>query len=170
MLTEGASTAQNTDTCCCKPEPVKSASSFFDAENTIQILEKISAIAIGIFSAVVSPVLFSVSFAAGFILGMLSEKNSEGGGTPGYAVASCSRGFMEGITGVRLPPVISLAANAGVMAAHIEHHSVVFVPISGVILGMWAGKTAQPAADLLFRNIVSAAKTTASSKPGIFAF
>lgn len=169
MLTEGASKAQNTDTCCCESEPVKSASSFFDAEKTIQILEKVSAIAIGIFSAVVSPLLFSVSFTAGFILGMFSEKQSAAGGTPGYAVASCSRGFMEGITGVRLPPVLSLAANAGVMAAHIEHHSMVFVPISGVILGMWAGKAAQPAADLLFRNIVSAARSTASGSPGIFA-
>jgi len=111
------------------------------ASDCMKVLEKVSAIALGVFSAYVSKQLFIPAFIAGIGIGIYSyvqEKQSE----HAHSSSSCAQGLLEQLTGVKLPPVVSLATNLGATVCHIEHHSSVFVPIIALSLGAWVGKTA----------------------------
>jgi hypothetical protein len=59
-------------------------------------------------------------------------EHEEGGG--------CSQGFLEQLTGVKLPPLIGLAANGAIMYGHIAGHSSIFVPLIGLNIGVFVGK------------------------------
>lgn len=157
MPTLGA-VAQNISSCCHRQNnDLTTIASFFNDQAHLDTMEKASAVALGLFSAIIAPAAFIASFAFGAIIGLFGrDAVMVDGNRTGYAVSSCSRGFMEGVAGVRLPPYLSLAANVAVMSAHIEHHSAVFVPITGVILGMWAGAAAAPTIDLYCRKIKKA--------------
>lgn len=103
-------------------------------------LEKITAVALGVFCAYTDIQLFIPFFAIGVgvsIYEHYSGNEREGCGDP----TSCSQGFMEQLTGVKLPPLLSLMTNLAVTWCHIEHHTKVFVPIIGISIGAWMGKS-----------------------------
>ncbi len=102
-------------------------------------LEKISAVALGVFALMNSAPLF-ISF---FLLGIgvrWYQIRSGDCASVNRTGSSCSQGFLEQVTGIRLPPLISFAANLAVIWCHIEHHPTIFVPIVGISLGAWAGQ------------------------------
>ncbi|GAB4226604.1 MAG: hypothetical protein Tsb0021_02760 [Chlamydiales bacterium] len=108
----------------------------------INIIEKISAIALGALSFYINRQLFVPFFFVGVCIGIyghIKDKNTCSGHPP---VSSCAHGLLEQLTGVKLPPVITLIANISVTVCHIDHHATVFVPIIGISLGNWIGKTA----------------------------
>lgn len=119
----------------------------------LRSIEKISAIALGVFSAYKSMKLFIPFFFVGIAIGLynFAKDKRECGYT--QPVSSCSQSFLENLTGVKQPPVISLAANIAVTVCHIDHHQSVFVPIIGLTLGTWLGKSLSDCGDLSFKKI-----------------
>ena len=118
----------------------------------INVIEKISAFALGVFAAYVSWILFVPFFFVGVCIGVYSyiqDKSSHG---HGHLASSCAHGLLEQLTGVKLPPVVSLAANIAVTVCHIDHHATVFFPIIGVSLGAWIGKTAAHYGHLAYKK------------------
>lgn len=105
-------------------------------------LEKVSLVALGVFSAYIDLKLFVPSFFAGMCISVYIYFQDKKEAQCDSSVSSCAHGFVEQLTGVKLPAAISLAANLGVTVCHIEHHATVFVPIIGVSLGAWVGKLA----------------------------
>lgn len=127
----------HTDSCCSS----KKSPCFV-------VAERITAIALGIFSAYVNIKLFLPAFLIGMTIGAYSHiTNARNSGS------SCTNGLLEQLTGVKLPAPISLAANVAVTICHIDHHASVFVPIIGVSLGAWAGKNASYYGSLAYKNI-----------------
>lgn len=120
----------------------------------MEVLEKISAIALGVFSAFTDLKLFAPFFLIGAAIGVYSyfkqDKCCHESTSPASA---CSQGFLEHLTGVKLPAPISLAANIAVTICHIDHHATVFVPIVGLSVGNWVGKNATHYGSLLYHKI-----------------
>lgn len=129
---------------------------------TFVILEKVSLIALAVFAAYLSPKLFFPFFGAGILLGTYlywnkkitwpipgreckhdieegCENDSKETCEHEHESGGCSQGFLEQLTGVRLPPPLALGANIAITVCHIEHHSAVFAPIIGLNAGMWVG-------------------------------
>lgn len=119
----------------------------------INVIEKISAIALGVFSAYVSWELFVPFFFVGVCIGVYSYTQDKASCAHAGQASSCAHGLLEKLTGVKLPPLISLAANIAVTVCHIDHHATVFVPVIGISLGAWAGKTAAQYGDLAYKKI-----------------
>ena len=111
--------------------------SFFD--KVMSAAEKVSVLALGILSAMADIKLFIPFFLCGLGYGIYSAINNENAG-PHQAASACSQGFLEQITGIRLPRPVSLIANVAITACHIDHHSSVFVPITALSFGAWVGK------------------------------
>lgn len=106
-----------------------------------RVVEKVCALVIGVFAAITEFWLFLPSFVFGAIIGAVTYKPLSPSSHQ-HPEGTCSVGFIEQTTGVKLPRSIALAAGFAVMVAHIDHHATVFVPIVGVTLGLLAGKTA----------------------------
>lgn len=119
----------------------------------INIIEKISAVALGAFSLYTSWQLFVPFFSVGLCIGIYSYITDEKSCNGSNQVSSCTHGLLEGLTGVKLPPLISIVANIAVAVCHIDHHATVFVPIIGVSLGNWIGKTTSHYGVLAYRKI-----------------
>ena len=123
-------------------------------DSLVGIIEKISAIALGVFSAYTSRTLFVPYFFVGFCIGIYSNIQNKDSCDHPDTVSSCAHGLLEQLTGVKLPRIVSLAANIAVTVCHIDHHETVFVPVIGISLGAWAGKTALQCGDLIHKKIV----------------
>lgn len=106
-----------------------------------RILEKVTAVALGLFAAYANMELFLPFFLVGIATG-LYQNYSVGGAHCASAGGGCSQDLLEKLTGVKLPPVISLGASAAVTWCHIDHHTNVFVPIVGLFMGSWTGQAA----------------------------
>lgn len=119
----------------------------------VTCIEKISAVALGVFAASVSLKLFLPFFFVGVCIGMHSYTQDTKAKNPLHSISSCAHGLLEQLTGVKLPRLVSLTANIAVTVCHIDHHSVVFVPITGVTLGAWAGKIALYYGAFMYRKI-----------------
>jgi len=119
----------------------------------INAIERISAIALGIFSAYVSWKLFVPFFFIGICIEIYSYVQNEKPCGHTHLVSSCAHGLLEQLTGVKLPPIVSLAANIAVTVCHIDHHSIVFVPIIGISIGAWLGKSASHYGVLMHKKI-----------------
>ncbi|MBA3817014.1 MAG: hypothetical protein H0X29_10960 [Parachlamydiaceae bacterium] len=119
----------------------------------VSIIEKMSAIALGVFSNSINSKLFVPSFFVGMVIGVYSYFEEKKSCQEIHPVSSCAHGLLEQLTGVKLPPIVSLVANLAVTVCHIEHHEAVFVPIIGISLGSWAGKTAANYGVLINKNI-----------------
>lgn len=124
---------------CCHGHQVLQESSL--SESLFHLLEKVSAIAIGVFAAYASFELFLSFFALGTAVGLYQYFSAEPDQGGPSAHSSCTQGFMEQLTHVKLPPLLSLAANLAITWCHIDHHTTVFVPVVGVSIGAWAGQT-----------------------------
>lgn len=130
---------QNLRHCC----QVRSRESLYD--RMFYILEKVSAIAIGVFSAYVSYDLFLAFFILGTAVGMYQYfYSTDTDRIARHRASSCSQTLLEQLTGAKLPPLASLIANLGVTWCHIDHHTRIFVPIVGFSLGAWTGQSAAP--------------------------
>jgi len=123
--------------CCHAQAPTASIS-----ERLFQILEKVSAVALGIFCAYASMELFIPFFLAGMAIGLYQHFSSTPEQKDAARISSCAQGFLEQLTGVKLPPLISLITNLAITWCHIDHHTTIFVPVVGVSLGAWAGQAA----------------------------
>jgi hypothetical protein len=132
----------DSDHACEAPHPFLANPKF---KLAMCVLEKISLLALMVFAAYVDPILFFPFLGGGFILGlavhyMQPKKESEH--SHDHQTIGCSQGFIEQLTGVRLPPPVGLAANVAIAVCHIDHHSTVFVPLIGLNAGMWLAKLA----------------------------
>jgi hypothetical protein len=107
----------------------------------MDVLEKISAVALGLFSAYTNWMLFVPSFLIGIGIGIYNHIKREGTEEAhSHSHSSCAHEVFERVTGVSLPAPISLAAGVAVTICHIEHHAIAFVPIAGLFLGAWVGE------------------------------
>jgi len=131
----------------------------------MQILEKISFVALAAFAGYTSPRLFLSFVGGGTVLSIYlhwdakspcknphsedkhTHVHDEGDG------GGCSQGFLEKLTGVRLPAPLGLAANFAITACHIDHHDSIFVPLVGLNTGMWLGKQIGEYLPLGYRRI-----------------
>ena len=52
----------------------------------------------------------------------------------------CSQGFLEQLTGIRLPPLVGIGANLAIFTCHIDHHPHVFIPLIGLNFGYKVGQ------------------------------
>lgn len=107
-------------------------------EKLLLLLEKASAVALGVLAASANIQLFASFLSLGILIGAYQYASSEPH-TARAGVSSCAQGFMEQLTGIRLPRLVSLAVNLAVTWCHIDHHTTVFVPVIGVSLGAWVG-------------------------------
>lgn len=112
------------------------------------ILEKISTISLGIFSAYVNFKMFLPSFLAGVGIGAYNYFYDNEGCDHVHTFGSCSQ-----IRGVRLPAPVTIAINFAITICHIDHHSSVFVPVMGIQVGAWAGEKMFNCGSLLYRKI-----------------
>lgn len=123
------------------------------ADLLINIIEKISAVVLGVFSAYTCWKLFVPFFFLGCGIGIYTFIKAKKSCDHSHPVSACANGFLEQLTGVKLPKIASLAANIAVTICHIDHHAVVFVPVVGVSLGAWIGKTSSHYGILLYKKI-----------------
>jgi hypothetical protein len=119
----------------------------------MKIAEKVSAVVLGIFSALTDLKLFIPFFLTGMCIGIYDFLNNPRSASEKHEGSSCAHGFLEQLTGVKLPAPVSLAANVAVTICHIDHHAAVFVPIVGLSLGAWAGRMAACEASTLYYRI-----------------
>ena len=126
------------------------------AEKFLVVLEKVSFVALAVFAAAKGGILFAPTFAAGMAIGLIWGDAMRGQSDAHHkGCATCSNGFMEQLTGVKLPWGIGLAANVAILAAHIDHHAVVFVPIIGVTTGIYTGVALRPPLCSLGHKIIA---------------
>lgn len=120
-------------------------------DELLPVIEKITAVGLGILSAATNFTLFTPFFIGGLALGVLSYVQNKESTESTHRASSCAYGLIEQLTEVSLPPIVSLAANVAITVCHIDHHQEVFVPIIALSLGAWAGKiTAYHASSKLF--------------------
>lgn len=108
----------------------------------MRVLEIISLIALSVFAASLDPLLFAPFLAFGVILGVYMHWNKSHQASHLDIDGGCSQGFLEQLTGIKLPALLGLAVNIALMWCHIDHHSQIFVPIIGLNTGIWIGKLA----------------------------
>lgn len=120
---------------CCEAQPQR------NEEKLFSVLEKTCAVALVAFAAYVSLELFLPFFLAGAAIGIYQRFARGEGGARANATA-CSQGFMEQLLKVKLPPLVSLGVNLAITWCHIQHHTVVFVPVIALTTGDWAGQMA----------------------------
>jgi len=136
-----------------KQEPAHPPKKKSTSDRLLLVAEKISAVALGAFSAYTNIQLFVPFFLVGIALGIhtfLKREASHVGHVPSIG---CSQGFMEQLTGIKLPTALSLAANIAITICHIDHHETVFVPIVAISLGAWAGKMMMQCGSLVSRKV-----------------
>jgi hypothetical protein len=129
--------AAHVHTHSCHSEPIDTP---FDS--ILNVVEKISAIALGIFSAYINVQVFVPFFLAGASIGAYGYTQDSKSCQDSVAGSSCAHGLIEQLTQVKLPRVVSLIANVAVTVCHIDHHESVFVPIIAISMGNWIGKVA----------------------------
>jgi hypothetical protein len=128
------------------------------AEKMWWALEKASAIALGIFSAYTNLKLFIPVFLLGISLGIYNYFEGINKHTHSSSTSSCSQGFMEQLTGIKLPAPLSLIANIAITVCHIDHHDTVFVPIVAASIGAWTGQSLMQCGALLYREFTDQSK------------
>ncbi len=140
---------------CCQASPLTATAlpRPSTAQSLMRVLEKVSAIALGVFSALINPPLFGAYFLIGAAIGAYSTLMNSNSRPHDHIASACSQSFLEQITGVNLPPPISLAANVAITVCHIDHHANVFVPLTGLFMGAWLGKESAYAAVSLCQKI-----------------
>lgn len=119
----------------------------------MSVVDKILAIAIGIFAAYKKLQLFLPFLFFGICIGIYSYIQNKESCEHTHSPSSCAHGLIEQLTGVKLPLLISRAADITVTVCHIDHHAIAFVPIIGISLGKWIGEMGSYYAVLVYRKI-----------------
>jgi hypothetical protein len=148
-------THQHKQQTCEVPHPIFAHP---NCKIVMAILEKVSLLALAIFAAYLEPKLFFPFFGGGIVLSIVlyiikPKPEKECHSEEHHDSVACSQGFLEQLTGVRLPPPVGLAANVAITVCHIDHHSTVFVPLIGLNAGMWVGKLAIEYVPLICKEI-----------------
>lgn len=137
---------------CCPPKTSQDK----NMDLFLNVLEKVSLVALSALSLYTSWQLFLPFFAAGAALGVYYHFQQ------GYKAArmapSCTQGVLEQISGIKLPPAAALVANVAITAAHTLHHATVFVPLVAVSAGGYAGKAVCDLGAALHRQIFPSAR------------
>lgn len=145
-------TSMECSSCCHQDNDMQKAE--YKKHSLIEVLEKISALALGIFAAYVNLKLFAAFAVIGVGIGIYNYCAAIKG-RYGQPTSPCAQSFLEHLTGIKLPATISLFSNLAITAVHIEHHSEVFVPIVGLMMGAWMGQNGAYYGSLLFRKFQS---------------
>lgn len=105
----------------------------------VAALEKLSVLALAIFAGYTNWKLFVPFFAVGVGMGLHSHMKDKSLGKT-YTASSCSQSFIEGVTGVKLPRIASLAGNVGVAYMHAKYHAPYIVWLIALAVGAAVGK------------------------------
>ena len=134
----------------------------------MDILEKVGAIALGVFAAFTNIRLFIPFFLVGVGIGIYNHFTQVKNPAKFHS-AGCSQGVLEQLPGANLPGPLVLAGSIAVAICHIEHHDTVFVPIVATYIGAWLGKMGCDATSLLYHKICNLTTSgTTGQKPLAF--
>jgi len=117
---------------CCH----SSAAADRDKFSYLRLAERVSTVALTVLAAYADLTLFIPFLFLGGAVGIyqnLNTKNLTAGRENGI---SCSQGFLEQLTRVKLPPLVSLGINLAITYSHITHHARTFVPIIALFSGV----------------------------------
>jgi len=134
----------------------------------INVIEKVSAFALGFFAASVSLKSFLPFFFMGVCIGAYTYTQDKKTCGRGHPVFSCANGLLEQLTGVKLPRLISLAVNVAVTVCHIDHHASVFVPVIGISVGTWIGNIGSHYCSSLISKTINVFNDEAVLTPPLF--
>jgi hypothetical protein len=136
---------------CCSPKtPMEQ-----NMETLLHMLEKVSLVALGALSFYTNWQLFLPFFLVGGAIGIYSAMQEKTWTQLSQAAASCTQGVLEQVTGIKLPPIVSLLSNVAITACHVAHHGMVFVPVVAVSIGAYAGKVITHGSNWLYREITA---------------
>jgi hypothetical protein len=127
--------------CCHPTQTVQQRPSY------LQLAEQISIIALALFAANADSFLFFYFVMLGLSLGAYQHYHGEPQTVAATSGLSCSQNFLEQLTQVKLPPLISLGVNVAVTWCHINLHKKIFVPIVALSIGAQWGKRVVLAAE-----------------------
>lgn len=122
-----------------------------DKRSFMIVLERISAVAAGAFAVYVKWKLFAPYFIVGVVLGVGGYFKYGNLKQECHSISGCASDTLEGMTGVKLPPIVGLVSAMAVWISHIDHHQKIFVPITAVTIGYWLGRAAPT---LNYRKII----------------
>jgi hypothetical protein len=135
-------TSVSPQTAHCHTDCNKHTVTLTHFDTLLPMIEKVTAIGLGILSAYTNIQLFVPYFIGGAAIGVFSYLQNRQAVDITHQSSSCAYGLIEQLTQVKLPPIVSLAANVAVTVCHIDHHETVFVPVIALSLGAWVGKMA----------------------------
>lgn len=116
-------------------------------EEMLKLLDKVCRIALAVFSAVIFPLFFQISFALGAIASMAYFAYTQGSdASVGTLKPFCGQGYMEFLSGRAFSPWVAHVVTTVFVAAHIRHDPHFFVPFCGLFVGWWAGEEVATAA------------------------
>ncbi len=125
-------------------------------QELMEVLEKISLIALGIFGAYTCPKLFFPTCGVGIALGIfLQWRRASNGGDTRKCEGSigCSQGTFEDMTGYKLPAPVGIGINIAILTVHMGHHHLLYGGvIAGLNVGVWIGGTATAGVQLISRG------------------
>lgn len=110
-------------------------------DSNLLLAEKISCVVLIVFALYVDIQTTLPFLILGLTSGIYKYANSKGAPVISRGGDACSLEFLEQITGIKLPPYPSLLTKTAVMICHIEHHTIVFGPLTGVLVGARAGES-----------------------------
>jgi|GEM_PF-2409186 len=145
-------TIKRSENCGCVTQAHQLKVEIFD--RVLDIAEKISVVALGVLAATTSSELFVPFFLAGSAYGIYSYFQNRDTVTV-QGTLGCTQGFLEQLTGIKLPRPVSFAANVAIVVCHLDHHASVFVPLVGISVGAWAGKMGAECLSFAARTITS---------------
>jgi hypothetical protein len=110
----------------------------------MSVLQKVAFVALLVLAFYTEPELTGYFAAGGFVVGFAMHW----GRTPPKnqseidKATGCSLGFLEEITGLRLPPPLGLVADAAIFYHHLEHCPEIFALLIGLNFGYKMGALA----------------------------
>lgn len=110
-------------------------------QNTyLRLAEQISTVGLAALSAYINFSLFASFLLLGTGIGIYQHQY-EAIETPNNRNGvSCSQGFLEQLTQIKLPSFVSLGVNLAITWCHLEHHAKIFVPIIALSIGAQIGQ------------------------------
>ena len=125
------------------------------ADFALRIIEKVSVVALGVFSAMADIQLFIPFFLVGAAIGTYNYFNDSQ--QPAHANPAA---LLEQLTGIRLPKPVSLLANAAAWSALFIIDKKTCASIAGLSIGALIGKNALHGGSLLYRKIEEIASSS----------
>lgn len=125
---------QTTAQSCCR------RTSYHNTFSYLRLAEQASVAGLAALAAYTNFSLFAPFLLLGTAIGIHQHRYGEQEAVNNRNGVSCSQGFLEQLTRVKLPPLASLGVNLAITLCHLEHHSRIFVPIIGLSIGAQLGQ------------------------------